>query len=168
METVDEIYGAPEADLLPAESAAEAPLAGRGARLGAAILDGILMSVMVVPVLFFFGVYDAAFNGQAPSWTLNLIGLPVGFIAWMLVNGYFLHQSGQTLGKKALGIRMVDLAGEKPGLARLAGLRFLLMQVFYSVPVAGGLVALLDCLMIFGKEKRCLHDRIAGTRVVKG
>jgi len=35
-----------------------------------------------------------------------------------------------------------------------------------QVPQVGGLIGLVDILFIFGKERRCLHDLLAGTRVV--
>jgi hypothetical protein len=35
------------------------------------------------------------------------------------------------------------------------------------VPFLGGLVALVDVLFIFGPSKRCLHDLVAGTKVVE-
>ena len=34
-------------------------------------------------------------------------------------------------------------------------------------PLIGGLYALIDHLWIFGEERRCLHDKIADTVVVK-
>ena len=36
-----------------------------------------------------------------------------------------------------------------------------------AIPVAGGIFALADLLFIFREDRRCLHDHIAGTRVVR-
>jgi hypothetical protein len=35
-----------------------------------------------------------------------------------------------------------------------------------AIPFVGNFVGLVDALMIFGEDHRCLHDRIAGTRVI--
>jgi hypothetical protein len=34
------------------------------------------------------------------------------------------------------------------------------------LPFVGSLIAVLDLLFIFGPSRRCLHDQVAGTRVV--
>ena len=34
------------------------------------------------------------------------------------------------------------------------------------IPVVGGLFGLLDALYIFGDEHQCIHDKIAGTKVI--
>jgi len=34
------------------------------------------------------------------------------------------------------------------------------------IPGIGTIVSLVDVLMIFGQDQRCLHDRIAGTKVI--
>jgi uncharacterized RDD family membrane protein YckC len=36
-----------------------------------------------------------------------------------------------------------------------------------SLIPAGGFIVLIDALLIFKKDRRCLHDIVAGTRVVK-
>ncbi len=48
----------------------------------------------------------------------------------------------------------------------MLGLRYLPTQVIVAIPVVGALYALVDALFIFGAEQRCLHDLIAGTKVV--
>jgi hypothetical protein len=35
-----------------------------------------------------------------------------------------------------------------------------------QIPMIGAVVALANILFIFGKEQRCLHDRLAGTKVI--
>ena len=45
-------------------------------------------------------------------------------------------------------------------------LRSWVVQVLSAIPMVGGLVGLIDALMIFGDEQRCLHDHIAGTVVI--
>jgi uncharacterized RDD family membrane protein YckC len=40
------------------------------------------------------------------------------------------------------------------------------MSLLSGIPYAGGLITLVDLLLIFGKERRCLHDLMADTIVV--
>jgi hypothetical protein len=35
------------------------------------------------------------------------------------------------------------------------------------VPYLGAIFHMVDCLTIFREDRRCLHDHIAGTRVVR-
>ena len=57
--------------------------------------------------------------------------------------------------------------GTNATLARLAGLRYFANSVLALIPVVGWLYALLDVLMIFRESRKCLHDNIADTIVVK-
>ena len=41
------------------------------------------------------------------------------------------------------------------------------MTIVAQLPVIGAILGLVNILFIFGPEKRCLHDYIAGTRVIK-
>jgi uncharacterized RDD family membrane protein YckC len=50
----------------------------------------------------------------------------------------------------------------------LLGLRYLPVQLITNVPLAGPVLNLVNVLMIFRGDRRCGHDLIAGTRVVKG
>ena len=51
-------------------------------------------------------------------------------------------------------------------LGKIIGLRVLPISLAAHIPIVGGFVGLIDALFIFGSEKRCLHDYIAGTIVV--
>ena len=52
-------------------------------------------------------------------------------------------------------------------LARLALLRHLVTSLVVQIPVAGQFFWLVDVLFIFGRSRRCVHDHIADTVVVR-
>jgi uncharacterized RDD family membrane protein YckC len=47
-------------------------------------------------------------------------------------------------------------------------IRGIVNWIIGAVPMFGGLYSIADVLFIFGKDRRCLHDLLAGTRVVQG
>ena len=83
------------------------------------------------------------------------------------VNGYLLARNGQTVGKLALGIKIVRSNREKISFGRIIGLRCLPVWIVTSIPLVGGLIGLADILLVFREENNCLHDDIADTKVVK-
>ncbi len=86
--------------------------------------------------------------------------------AFIVINGKLLICNGQTIGKKALGIKIVDTNGnlpEKQHLIKRYGVYFLPGQI----PVIGQIISLINVLFIFGPEKRCLHDLLGDTIVIK-
>lgn len=95
----------------------------------------------------------------------------VGFGVWTIV---LLVQNGQTVGKKVVGIRVINSQGENPGFWKIFLVRSLPFAVVGAAlnlalkqPAMGGLVTLVDALFIFGPTRRCLHDILADTHVVK-
>ena len=90
----------------------------------------------------------------------------LGFIAVLGFNLYYLHRDGQTLGKKVVGIRILRSDTSPCELWRVIVLRFLPITLLGAIPLLGPIVSLVDALMIFGEERRCLHDLIADTIVV--
>lgn len=142
-------------------------LAGRGTRLGAALIDGLILGA----VLWLIGLVTP-WNVFAPDATagmfrLMLTNLVLGFIAFAAVNAYLLASQGQTLGKKLLGLRILRPDGERASLARLLGARYGIGYLIGLVPFLGGLYGLIDSLLIFRDSRQCLHDNIADTVVVK-
>lgn len=141
-------------------------LADRGMRLVAAIIDTVLMLVILVPAMFVGGYISSIMAGVEPSFVTNMQWALVGFIIFLVIQGFPLYTSGQTWGKKALGMKIVDLQGNKPEFGRLVALRYLSTQVIGLVPILGTIYQFVNVLFIFGNDRRCLHDKIAGTRVV--
>ncbi|MGB3462986.1 RDD family protein [Rhodanobacter lindaniclasticus] len=165
-------YAAPEATVDDVRAwdaqGLEERKASRGKRLGAALLDGAINLVWAVPV--FWGAVMAADVGKgikpaAPTGGVMLLGFAL-LAAIFVVNCVLLHRSGQTLGKRMLDIAIVRTDGSRMGLLRYIFIRVLPVGLLGAIPYIGWLASLVDPLLIFGNERRCLHDLIADTIVV--
>ena len=163
-------YQAPEASVDRPESLdplANMVLARRFSRLAAQILDGLIVMVPFVILVFASDVFATADSATVEEFQWELYKLlllalvPVG-----LINLYFLGQFGQTLGKKALGIKIVRNNGERANLGRLVFLRYGAPGLIGQIPFLGFIFSLLDVLFIFSEERRCIHDHFADTKVV--
>ena len=49
---------------------------------------------------------------------------------------------------------------------KLLGLRYVLVMLVMAIPIIGQLLGLADALFIFRSDRRCVHDLLAGTKVV--
>ena len=142
--------------------------AGRGKRLGAALLDGLVNIIWLAPMIWgatMAGDVSKGLKPSAPMVGVILLGLAL-MIGVVVLNCLMLHRSGQTIGKRALDIAIVRTDGSRMGLLRYIFIRVLPVSLLGAIPYVGGLVSLVDPLLIFGKDRRCLHDLIADTIVV--
>jgi uncharacterized RDD family membrane protein YckC len=140
------------------------PLASRGSRLAAAIIDGLCVSIVNVPVLMAAGLLR--FDGTSLPLSRTVLAAGLGFIVFTIVQGLFLL-SGQTIGKRLLGLRMVDVqSGEPAPIGRLLGMRYLPLSLASLIPIVGPFLGLVDALFIFRGDRRCFHDHLASTRVI--
>ena len=144
----------------------DAELAGRGMRLLSVIIDGLIQGgIYWILTLVAFRALDPRKGSIGVG---VIVGqLVLGFVLFVLIQGYLLHTQGQTVGKKLLGLRILRTNGERATLGRLLGLRYLVGWVVVMIPFIGAIYALVDCLMIFRDSRKCLHDNIADTIVVK-
>jgi uncharacterized RDD family membrane protein YckC len=143
-------------------------LASRGKRLGGVLIDGLILMVILVPVILATGVLQQAFAGRQVTIGQQVTYGLLGTVVFLLLNGYLLATRGKTIGKVAVGTRIVDLQGQLPPLGKLLVLRYFIPWMAGTIPIVGGLFSLIDALFIFGRERRCIHDHLAGTRVVNG
>lgn len=153
----------PPASATVAEVVAEpdvADLAGRGARLVAVLLDGLLLN------LGFWYLVEQLQMGTALDEPRAFVPAAIVLVV-AGVQVRLLSERGQTIGKLALGVRIVRRSGARAGLPRILLLREAFAALAHHVPVIGGLVALVDALMIFRADRRCLHDHVADTIVVR-
>jgi uncharacterized RDD family membrane protein YckC len=149
------------------ELAAE-EIASRSTRLGSALIDMIPIIAITLPLSYALGLFDYIEAGQQPPLGLTAISAIAGFTIYFALNGKLLAQNGQTIGKKYNNIKIVTLEGDKPSIQHLLLKRYLPYFGFPYLPIVGGIVNLINLCWIFGKSKRCLHDHIAGTKVING
>ncbi len=157
-------FQAPAAELRP-EATWE--LAGRGERLGAALIDAVAILVVTLPVAWLTGSFDGVMEGKQPGIGLQVLNFVIGVATFLAINGYLLKTYGQTIGKRLLKLAIVDLEGRQPDWIPMIAKRYGVLWVASAIPFVGGLASLIDSLFIFRADRRCIHDLIAETRVVK-
>ena len=123
--------------------------AGFWRRAAAALIDGFILIVPSIAISFFLH------EQQILSFLMNA-AMGCAYFA-----GF--HASGMqaTPGKRAFGIKVTDLAGERISIARGAG-RFFATWLSTIILWIGYLIA------GWNHKKRALHDMLAGTLVVNG
>jgi uncharacterized RDD family membrane protein YckC len=167
--------------LATASVAGNAELADRGMRLLSFCLDYLLSLCCALPGILMLGpvflqiVRDAA-RGQQPDFSvLDAGGLLVGALVLCLgsftllaVQIWLLSTRGQTIAKIILHLRVVRHPDQAPaGFVHAWLLRNLVPGVIQCLPWLGMVFFLVDACFIFSAERRCLHDLIAGSMVVK-
>jgi len=142
-------------------------LASLGIRLLGAIIDGLILVVLIVPLLFATGYVSNMMSGIQPGFLDNLKISLMSFVVFLLVQGYFLNASGQTIGKKILGTKIVTMDNQKPEFVKLILLRYLSIQAISQIPILGTIFGFVNVIFIFfGDQRQCLHDKFAGTKVI--
>jgi uncharacterized RDD family membrane protein YckC len=140
--------------------------ASRWLRLFAAAIDGLIAIIITLPLMLYYGVFETAMAGKELGYSYTVMFTLLGIVAFMLLHGYLLKTKGQTIGKMVLGTKIVDLDGNLPHFGKLISLRYLPLWVLQLVP-AINILALVDVLFIFRGDRRCVHDLIAGTKVIR-
>ena len=168
-------YAPPTADIhqgVQVDPQGQYVLAERGTRLGAIIVDYLLALASMLPAgvvaSFLLFTNRDNFQSEESKWmligSLCMMGLMVlGFAIYQM---YLISTTGQSLAKRWMGIKIVRLDGSPVGFVHGVLLRSFVIGALGGIPFVGWIVGIVDPLMIFGEERRCLHDHIAGTRVI--
>lgn len=174
----EDVYRPPASRIAVVEQAVhELEPATRWSRFAAAFVDGALMWGLIVSIAFLIGRWDeylSMLRGEsADGFLQQVFWAAVGFAMFLILHGYPLAMWGQTWGKRLLGIRIVDMQGRHVSFVHLLtmryGIRDLTFFALSFVPVSFllPLANLLNLMLIFGEERRCGHDLIAGTQVIR-
>lgn len=141
-------------------------LAGRLRRLGATLIDAILVPMLTIVLVMITGVVEDAEDYVDATWALWVLLLAV--VSYLLLNGVTLWRGGQTIGKRLTGIAIVRADGTPAPFWKLVCIRALFFPLLFLVVVPWvTLLPLLDQLLVFRRDRRCLHDFAAGTLVVR-
>jgi len=144
----------------------QSDLASRGARLGAVLIDGVLSLVVTLPFMFATGYMAKVAAGETPIVQMIVLQI-LAFGVYLTMHGYLLSKYGQSIGKKLVGIKIVDhQTNALLPLSQIVTKRLAPVWVATLVPVIGNILVLADSLSIFRSDRRCIHDLIAGTKVV--
>ena len=145
----DEVVKAEQVDL------GNVPYAGFWLRFVAAIVDGIIMMVIGLPIGFVIGMT----MGDNPSLPIvaNVFDIVIGWLYMALCESSRMQASP---GKKLLGLKVTDEAGNKISFARASGRHF--------AKIISALILLIGYIMAgFTRRKQALHDILAGCLVVR-
>jgi uncharacterized RDD family membrane protein YckC len=140
-------------------------------RLGARMFDGLVLGVpmlilaaVVMPSLI-RGAQSQAPNAMVASFVLTF------FLGYFLIlicyEVLMLKYRGGTLGKMVCGIKVVRADGSGLGWGVSFGRFFMWNVVTSGIPYINFIVMLISSIMAgTDAEKRALHDRVCGTRVI--
>jgi uncharacterized RDD family membrane protein YckC len=125
---------------------ASGPRAGFWQRFGALLIDGILVGIVG-------GILELTVKNELAG----LVSLAIGVAYYGWLEG---SPSGQTIGKRVIGIRVYDLRQGGPiGTGRAIGR--------YFARWLSAIACLLGYFwMLWDKEKQCWHDKLVGSVVV--
>jgi uncharacterized RDD family membrane protein YckC len=141
--------------------------AGFWRRVAAAMIDGVVFSPLALVYLGIFATMGAAAGAGSQE---AMVGLLLGsyflFMLVAMVGGWLyntLLESSKyqgTLGKIVMGIKVVDLYGNRISFARANGR-------FFGKWVSGFILYIGFLMCAFTERKQCLHDMIASCLVVR-
>jgi len=136
-------------------------------RFVAALIDGVLVSIVIWPVSLMIGVLIgvAGVAVRMPGIGVHLVNGIVGFA--FSICGNWIYEAAMessswqaTVGKMVLGLKVIDLEGHRISFARASGRHF--------AKLISAMILLIGYIMAgFNARKQALHDMIAGTLVVR-
>jgi len=163
-------YSAPQSNIVTPAMMPQLKLASRGARLGAAFIDTlIVMFAIAVPLVIgvvLMSQAEKTGGDDVPVAAVLFFVLAgvvmLGLLVW---NAVWLTKYGQTIAKRMLKIRVVTFPdGQNAGFVKAFLLRAVVNAIINQfVPFYG----IVDACFIFREDQRCLHDLIADTTVVE-
>jgi uncharacterized RDD family membrane protein YckC len=150
------------------------PLASWGSRLGAYLVDFlvVLIPVVLLAIVIFGGAAEAdTFWGWVGASILYALLFGA---AWLLYAPLLMmrqgERNGQTLGKQMVGIRVVRDSGEPFGFGWAAYREVVLKQL--AVGIASSIIPFIPWFLnyfwpLWDDQNRALHDMAASTHVIK-
>jgi uncharacterized RDD family membrane protein YckC len=150
------------------------------------IIVGVITSPLWIPAFTAYinklrsisNQYGGNLNTPAAQTAINHAGghlfgrlFLAGLVAAVLMFAYDWVQHGlwgRTLGKRALGTKVVSASDRSKVSGGAAGGRAAVFALPPIVPLVGGLFALLNELwLLWDRQRQCLHDKAAKTVVIK-
>jgi uncharacterized RDD family membrane protein YckC len=143
--------------------------AGFWIRVGAMFIDGLILGAVAGVVVFVMALALMPIlrrSAGAPDAAMMVASAMIGMACLLLLAGAACYEAilvsrwGATIGKRALGLRVVMQDGGGLSLGRAFGRHF--AKILSGIPLDFGFI-----MVAFDQEKRGLHDYICGTRVIR-
>jgi uncharacterized RDD family membrane protein YckC len=148
----------------PTDASEHRPDAGLWLRAAAALLDAAIAMPLAVAAAIATATAWAALQRAVASHASGralpeVVAAAVGSVLWLYHATAECSRRQATVGKRALGLRVVDRGGGRIRFGRASARTF--AKLLSTVPLLGGF-ALAACT----PSRRALHDLLASTRVV--
>jgi uncharacterized RDD family membrane protein YckC len=165
-------------------------LATRASRLAAKLLDTFFLIAII-----FIGLVIASISGKMSfadlyiwilEWILEkqtgeisssvnynpggfqIFLIILSFIAVIMIQGKLLIRDGQTIGKKIIGIKIINAYTlGKVKWFNIIFIRWIFFGILSVLPYVGNITLFMDVVFIFSKNRKCIHDMLSGTVVAK-
>ena len=160
----------PSSATAPDAGSPPAVLAGWWRRLGAYVVDAAVFIVVVGAAYLLGGaIFGEDADGEMSGGAVLLVML--AYLGMLLVYAPLLMgrvggRNGQTLGKQALGIRVVRETGEPMSYGSGFVREILVKQLLGGI--TAGVFTVVSCLWpLWDRRNQALHDKMCGTLVVR-
>ncbi len=138
----------------------EVVYAGFWKRYAAYFLDSVVVAIINVPVSLVFNLIGAASGNETLAVVLSMVAMLGGFVIGIgYYAGFHASKGGATLGKMAVGIKVVRSDGERITFLRGVGRYF--GFILSSLTLMIGFI-----MAAFTERKQALHDMLCDTLVV--
>lgn len=138
----------------------EVVYAGFWKRYAAYFLDSVVVAIINVPVSLVFNLIGAASGNETLAVVLSMMAMLGGFVIGIgYYAGFHASKGGATLGKMAVGIKVVRSDGERITFLRGVGRYF--GFILSSLTLMIGFI-----MAAFTERKQALHDMLCDTLVV--
>lgn len=156
-------YGGRPADPL----AGMPPLADSGRRTLARIIDMVIVGVVVALLSWAFGVAEYAVNAGNVQFGKSFAQETIAAVLYIAYDTVLISRTGQTLGKKWLGMRVANLSDGATPSAQTCLARAAVLWIPFAFCCACVWTAIAGGWSYFDKPyKQGLHDKAAKTVVV--
>jgi uncharacterized RDD family membrane protein YckC len=161
-------YAAPKVQQELRSTSERDPWGGRGERLAAVILHSLLFLpgylVIFLPIFLSQTPLEQDVGVSPLLMSLAFAWLAVLVIAQIV----FLVKYSASIGKRALGLYIANIqTGQPANWVTTIIVRGFVNGLISSIPCIGPIYSIVDVLFIFGNERRCVHDLLAQTVVLK-
>ncbi|AIA03852.1 MULTISPECIES: RDD family protein [Streptomyces] len=144
------------------------PLANRGKRLVARIIDALIIGVPVTLIMNAIVGWVDYFSTSSVETSKQATVSGVTMLAYLIYEGLMLTSRGQTLGKMAMRIRVAMLSDGAIPTAQAGWTRAAVYTLPEIIPCCGFIFWLVNVLWCTWDKpyQQCLHDKAARTVVV--